>query len=347
MALAIVLSALPGPAAALDIKPQFDSSIAKLAQASQIETAFNRAAGVFEANFTDPATVNINVSWGKVNNHSLGSGTLGASWVNWWTAGSYSQTKAWLSSVALTAQDRTALANLPAKTPAGNRFEIPYAEAKALGLRAANASGPDGYVGFGLTPAKYTFNDSTGVATGTYDFLGIAEHEISEVLGRLSGFDTGGSPGYAYPFDLFRYAAPRTPTYGYRTAAYFSIDAGTTNLGKFNLGSGDKSDWVSASTSKDAQEAMLYPHIVLGLSTADLTALDVIGWDGLGTGTVIAKNGTGSSGGQGSAAVPAPPMLPTFCLTALGLGLYRRRDRKRQTSRHAGYREIIASLVQH
>ncbi|MBV9200850.1 MAG: hypothetical protein JO320_05860 [Alphaproteobacteria bacterium] len=57
------------------------------------------------------------------------------------------------------------------------------AEAKALGLRAANTSGIDGWVGFS-SAADYTYDPDNRAVAGAYDFIGVAEHEIAEVMGR-------------------------------------------------------------------------------------------------------------------------------------------------------------------
>ena len=52
------------------------------------------------------------------------------------------------------ATDATAVANLPAVDPyGGTKFVMSNAEAKALGLLAANAAGTDGFVGFSSTAA--------------------------------------------------------------------------------------------------------------------------------------------------------------------------------------------------
>lgn len=261
------------------------------------------------------------MSWHKVAGHPLSSNELGASWVYWWASGSYSQTKAWLSAAATNPADKTAIANLPAKSPAGNQFVIPYAEAKALGLRPAKASGFDGYVGF--VPNNYTFNDSSGVASGTYD-LASPSMRFLRCSGASPAGIRGAPPAYTYPFDLFRYTAPGKASYHYGTQAYFSIDGGTTKLHNFNAGSGDQSDWPWASGCVDAQAAGLDPRCVLGLSAADLTALDIIGWDSSGASELVAGTSIGGSPGA-SNAVPEPATLLLLGTSLLGLSQSRQR----------------------
>ena len=59
--------------------------------------------------------------------------------------------------------------------PTGGRaFRMSNAEAKALGLRAANAAGIDGWVGFNST-AGYTFDPNNRAVAGEFDFIGVAE----------------------------------------------------------------------------------------------------------------------------------------------------------------------------
>jgi hypothetical protein len=64
------------------------------------------------------------------------------------------------------------------------------AEAKALGLLAGNATGIDGYVGFNNS-ANYTFNPNNRAVAGEYDFIGLALHEITEVMGRYGVTQNG------------------------------------------------------------------------------------------------------------------------------------------------------------
>src|SRR5207249_4355302 len=78
--------------------------------------------------------------------------------------------------------DMTAVGSLPVTDPTGGRRELmATAEAKALGLRSSG--GTDGFVGFDAT-ARWTFDPNNRAMSGAFDFLGVAEHEFSEVLGR-------------------------------------------------------------------------------------------------------------------------------------------------------------------
>ena len=314
------------PAHALTIKATFDSSITSLSAAPQIEAAFNAAASIFQNAFTDPVTVNIPVSWGKVNGQTIGSGILGASWVQWNSGYTQSQVKSYLKAAATTANDTIAVNNLPTVSPAGNSFDIPRAEAKALGLLSSTSTASDGYIGFGYTPSSFTFNDSAGVASGTYDFIGIAAHEIEEVLGRISTLNST-SPSGATIFDLFRYGAAGNPNFSRTAASYFSIDGGVTNLDPFNIsGGGDRSDWSSvAGTATDAQLSYLTSGTKFTISTSDLVALDILGWDSRSL-TTPSPGSTG--GGLSAATVAEPPSLVLLGTTLLGVALLGRRARR-------------------
>src|SRR5262249_28748175 len=79
-ALALPLAlALGAPAQALTINPIFDSSITSPSTAATVEAAFNSVAAIYDSAFSDPVTVNIGVSWGKVASYSLPSNAVGAS----------------------------------------------------------------------------------------------------------------------------------------------------------------------------------------------------------------------------------------------------------------------------
>ena len=67
------------------------------------------------------------------------------------------------------------------------------------------------------------------------------------------------------------------------TPGYFSINGGQTNLNNFNTNpGGDFGDW--AGNTADAANAYGAPGVVEPFSAADLTAMDVIGWNLAATG---------------------------------------------------------------
>jgi hypothetical protein len=276
--------AIAAPSHALTILAHYDSSITGLSNASSVEAAFNAVAADYAHSFANPATINVNVSWGSVAGQALPATAVGASLDNLYGYFSYSQVKSYLSNFSAANPADTALAtavkSMPASTPAGPsryRYVIPSAEAKALGL-VSPASGLDGSIGFAGSSLGYDYNPADGVAAGTYDFEAVAAHELAEVLGRIGGINSA-TPAWRTPLDLFRYSAPGVLDYGYNDAAYFSIDGGVTRLKAFNnVGSGDRTDWASG--AYDVSNAFISKGYAYNLTAADLTALDVLGYGG-------------------------------------------------------------------
>ncbi|HJS85976.1 MAG TPA: NF038122 family metalloprotease [Acetobacteraceae bacterium] len=274
------------PAAAFTINPIYDSSITALSNAASIESAFNTVAGDFASALAGNQVINVGVSWGSVGGYALPGNALGASLDNLYGYFSYSSIKNSLIQAARNAPSNaalaTAVAHLPAAAPSGaSQYVVPSAEAKALGLISPTQAGLDGSVGFAGNVANYSFTPAGAVASRTFDFQAVAAHELSEVLGRVTGL-TSASPSYRTVFDLFRYSAPGTLDFGYNDTAYFSIDGGRTNLCAFNNSSsgGDRSDWASGGTCADVQDAFIAPGQALDLTAADLTSLDVLGYGG-------------------------------------------------------------------
>jgi hypothetical protein len=315
----------------MTIIPTFSSSITSRSNASTIENAFNAAAKQFDTDFANPAVVRITVSWGSVGGQSLGAGDIGSSIDN--LSGPYSFTAVTndLKAVAKANPTNTVLATAAADLPKTdptkkNAYEVPYAEAKAMGLLPPTLGMTDGYIGFSST-ANFDFNPVGGISTGAYDFEGLAAHEIEEVMGRTTGLESS-SASWGTPFDLYRYSSVGVSNFSYTSKGYFSIDGGHTDLGDFNnTGAGDRSDWLSSTGMTDLQSAYLSTGVAYGLSKSDLTALDALGWGAFGA-SGLSSAGPSELFIKGAAGGVPEPSTWAVLLTGLGLvGVAARRRR--------------------
>src|SRR6185369_5545348 len=116
-----------------------------------------------------------------------------------------------------------------------------------------------------------------GIGSDQYDFVGTAEHEISEIMGRVAragrNLGTADAPYLVYTaLDLFRYSAPSQPQLTSGDPSYFSINGGATNLNNFNNpvtgNDGDLGDWA-AGAGNDSFNDNSNPGVVNDVSRTD------------------------------------------------------------------------------
>ncbi len=292
---AVLSSSLPVPPPSpspFTININWDSSVTTAP--SGFTTDVIAAVEYLENHFIDAVTININVGYKEVAGHSTG-GALGQSLANL-AIESYAGLANAIGGDARTAADASVVAALPASSPvSGATWWTTTAEAKALGLSPANGSALDGSVGFGASSLfTYGMTATSGtVAPGTYDFFSTVLHEITEVMGRelLTGTTQGGLPKSFLPFDLLHFSAAGVHDFSATTAGYFSVDGGTTNLGAFNtVSNGDPGDWAS-SVTRDPFDAFSTSGALETISANDLTALDAIGWDPVGSSPPVTSQG--------------------------------------------------------
>ena len=258
-----------GTAGGFQIDLIWDASVSNAP--AGFKTAVTAAAQFLTSLFTNHEIINIDVGYGEVNGSAMSSGDLGQS-----------QSYGYLSNYATVA---AALAhdNYPvvaaANAPTGAQFFLTSAEAKTYGIISATSSGVDGFIGLSASyPMDYSAS-GPAAGSGNYSAVGVAEHELTEVLGRigLEGRTVNGAATYT-PIDLFNYASGGHLELS-GNGGYFSVNGGTTALGTYNNSSngGDVSDWGGAPVGNDAFSAFMGSGPT-PVSSSDVQELATIGY---------------------------------------------------------------------
>ncbi|WP_329740864.1 NF038122 family metalloprotease [Dyella sp. A6] len=254
-----IAAAFPMAAHAVVINYTFDSSFAGSgANGAAMEAAFGQAAAFIEANYSNPSSINLVVGYGSIDGSAMGSSSLGESLAYLYQSG-YAKVRNALQTLGTPGSG-----SLPQTGPSD--LFATTAEAKALGL-IPNSTATDGYLGFSSTYV-FDYTPSNGITVGSYDFFGVALHEITEAMGRLSLKDSN----FPYPsvMDMYRYSSA--------SGDYFSLNGGATPLAYFNGISGyDLGDWAS-SVGPNAFDAVNSSGHLLPFDPVDRQLVGALGY---------------------------------------------------------------------
>ncbi len=258
--------------AQITIVPTFDSFISSNPTIqSTITTALNQ----YTTTFTTSSPVTIRLSF---QNTTSG---LGASSTNVIQT-TYSAWRAALAARAVSADDISSLAFIPnqANSPVnGNaNVQMSRANARILGLVGASATN-DTTISLNFALMNWDRNGPSGTgnnyASSHYDLKAVAQHEIDEALGTISG--VGGSVPWGADHTRFGAAGSFSFTTSTTAPAYFSVNGGVTNLVNYNQRNGNTGDYGDFMITGHVQDWAGTPGSTPDLNV-ELRLLDVVGY---------------------------------------------------------------------
>jgi len=272
-------------ASALTINLTYDSdSVFSAAGLTANDITAMKAANSFAAaqltsRYSDNINVNIMVT------ATPGTNNFGSSTTFFDTVDSYTTLRNAVVNDSKSPDDATTVGDggsMPAADPisSAHNYLVTRSQAKALGLRPDDMQN-DGTFKFG-GGQPWTFDPNNRMVVDKYDFIGVAMHEFTEIMGRnsLMGTDLGvGSPSYVQ-YDLFHYTGAGASGLCRGPGRFFSIDNGTTLLKAFNdevANHVDNQD--GADGTADPFNAFGPPNEQDDLSAVDVRVMDVVGFN--------------------------------------------------------------------